>query len=46
MQNLFNEAPISFRKQNGGDYAISSVELCLEADPAHLTGFAAHNASD
>ena len=46
MRNLFDEAPIPFRRQNAGDYAIPSMELRIEAAPAHLMGFAAHRASD
>lgn len=43
---LFTDAPIPFRQQNGGDYAIPSMELRQEAAPAHVTGFAAHRVPD
>jgi NAD(P)H dehydrogenase (quinone) len=46
MRNLFDETPIPFRQQNGGDYAIPSMELLPEAAPAHITGFAAHRVGD
>ncbi|KTQ95597.1 NAD(P)H dehydrogenase [Aureimonas ureilytica] len=42
MRGLFAEPPISFRRQNGGDYEIPSMELRPEAAPEHITGFGAH----
>ncbi|MCT8003798.1 NAD(P)H-dependent oxidoreductase [Sphingomonas sanguinis] len=42
MRTLFTSEPIPYRRQNGGDYAIPSMELREEVvDPA-LTGFTAH----
>ena len=41
MRTLFSTAPIPFRRQNGGDYAIPSMELRPDRAP-HLSGFAAH----
>ncbi|NDV86331.1 flavodoxin family protein [Aurantimonas aggregata] len=46
MRNVFNETPIPFRQQNAGDYVIPAMELRPEAVPVHLTGFAAHRASE
>ncbi|UHC19344.1 NAD(P)H-dependent oxidoreductase [Methylobacterium currus] len=42
MRTLFETAPIPFRRQNGGDYAIPSMELRPDAADPHLTGFSAH----
>jgi len=42
MSTLFTSEPIPYRRQNGGDYAIPSMELRKEVvDPA-LAGFTAH----
>jgi NAD(P)H dehydrogenase (quinone) len=41
MSELFATPPIPFRRQNGGDYAIPSMELRPHADP-QPSGFAAH----
>lgn len=41
MRTLFTSALIPFRKQNGGDYAIPSMELLPQVAPG-TTGFAAH----
>lgn len=41
MRALFSTDPIPFRRQNGGAYAIPSMELRPDLVP-HLTGFAAH----
>lgn len=42
MDTLFSASPIPYRQQNGGDYAIPSMELRAEAAPSQLVGFAAH----
>ena len=42
MRTLFETSPIPFRRQNGGDYAIPSMELRPQAVRPDLTGFAAH----
>jgi NAD(P)H dehydrogenase (quinone) len=42
MRGLFTDAPIPYRKQNGGDYAVPSMELRTEAADPELVGFAAH----
>lgn len=42
MRTLFETPPIPFRSQNGGDYAIPSMELRPERVRPDLTGFAAH----
>jgi len=42
MRDLFTTLPIPFRRQNGGDYLIPSMELRPEAADPSLTGFAAH----
>ncbi|MGN7124854.1 NAD(P)H-dependent oxidoreductase [Methylorubrum thiocyanatum] len=42
MRTLFETPPIPFRPQNGGDYAIPSMELRPERVEPGLTGFAAH----
>jgi NAD(P)H dehydrogenase (quinone) len=41
MRTLFATPPIPFRRQNGGDYLIPSMELQHHLSPG-LTGFAAH----
>jgi NAD(P)H dehydrogenase (quinone) len=41
MRTLFSTAPIPFRRQNGGDYAIPSMELHPDLAPQR-TGFATH----
>lgn len=41
LDGLFSDAPIAFRPQNGGDYAIPSLVLREGIAPAHV-GFAAH----
>ncbi|MCJ2144674.1 NAD(P)H-dependent oxidoreductase [Methylobacterium sp. E-066] len=41
MRTLFSTAPLPFRRQNGGDYAIPSMELRPDLAP-HLTSFAVH----
>lgn len=41
MRTLFTSAPVPFRKQNGGDYAIPSMEPLPQVAPG-TTGFAAH----
>ena len=42
MRALFTQPSIPYRMQNGGDYAIPSMELRAGAAPSELTGFAAH----
>lgn len=42
MRSLFAEAPIPYREQNGGDYAIPSMELKPTTDGSEAIGFAAH----
>ncbi len=42
MRALFTDEPIPYRRQNGGDYAIPSMELREEVAAPTLTGFAAH----
>ncbi|MGX7704941.1 NAD(P)H-dependent oxidoreductase [Methylobacterium sp. Gmos1] len=42
MRALFETPPIPFRRQNGGDYAIPSMELRSDRVEPDLTGFAAH----
>ncbi|SDA33588.1 NAD(P)H dehydrogenase (quinone) [Methylobacterium sp. UNC378MF] len=42
MRTLFETPPIPFRRQNGGDYAIPSMELRPERVRPDLAGFAAH----
>lgn len=41
MRTLFSTPPIPYRRQNGGDYAIPSMELRPDLTP-DLSGFAAH----
>lgn len=42
MRTLFETQPIPFRRQNGGDYAIPSMELRPEVVRPDLDGFAVH----
>lgn len=42
MRSLFETSAIPFRRQNGGDYAIPSMELRPEAVRSDLIGFAVH----
>ena len=42
MRTLATTAPIPYRRQNGGDYLIPSMELRPDIDVADATGFAAH----
>ena len=42
MRTLFTAPPIPYRRQNGGDYAIPSLELRDQAVPPQRSGFAAH----
>ena len=42
MRSLFTDAPIAYRRQNAGDYAIPSLELRADAAAPDMTGFAAH----
>lgn len=41
MRGLFNDQPIPYRQQNGGDYLIPSMQLRPDLNPG-VTGFAAH----
>lgn len=42
MRDLFTTAPIPFRRQNGGDYVLPSLELRPDLAPAGVSGFALH----
>ena len=42
MRTLFTATPIPYRRQNGGDYLIPSLELRDEVVPSQRSGFAAH----
>ncbi len=42
MRSLFITSPIPYRRQNGGDYAIPSLERRTDAAAPGVTGFAAH----
>ena len=42
MRLLFTDAPIPYRRQNAGDYAIPALELRGDAAASDATGFAAH----
>ena len=42
MRTLFTAPPIPYRRQNGGDYTIPSLELRDHVVPAGQGGFAAH----
>ena len=42
MRGLFTASPIPYRRQNGGDYTLPSMELRPEVAGPDLTGFAAH----
>jgi NAD(P)H dehydrogenase (quinone) len=41
LDNLWNTAPIPFRAQNGGDYAIPELTLKDDVRPGRV-GFGAH----
>lgn len=42
LRGFATEAPIPFRRQNGGDYVLPSLELRPELAPAGVGGFALH----
>ena len=42
MRTLFTAPAIPFRPQNGGDYAIPSLELCADLGGGEGAGFALH----
>ena len=42
MRTLATTSPIPYRKQNGGDYLIPSMQLRLDLGHPHATGFALH----
>ena len=42
MHTLGTTAPIPYRRQNGGDYAIPTLELRPEVAEPHVNGFALH----
>ena len=42
IRTLFDTAPIPFRHQNGGSYAIPSMVLSAAVGEPGVTGFAAH----
>ncbi|QRY65882.1 NAD(P)H-dependent oxidoreductase (plasmid) [Ensifer sp. PDNC004] len=42
MHTLGTTAPIPYRRQNGGDYAIPTLELRPEVAEPHINGFALH----
>jgi NAD(P)H dehydrogenase (quinone) len=42
MRTLESTAPIPFRRQNGGDYLIPTLELRPELEPIDQVGFRLH----
>ena len=42
MHTLATTAPIPYRRQNGGDYAIPTLELRPEVGDPRINGFALH----
>ncbi|MGL4289143.1 MAG: NAD(P)H-dependent oxidoreductase, partial [Phreatobacter sp.] len=42
MRTLGSTPPIAYRRQNGGDYLIPSLQLRPDVGDANATGFALH----